>query len=222
MSGKSLIGAVVVGLFSAGTVWAVALTPGNTVSLPGNQYPVRTAVEDVDRQVDLYTSSNVYVQTVTIRDRVTQMADGSYGFEPFLLNGSATSGNVNLVRYSLSDAGFAGFSTDVDYDNTSITGSVTPNEYPVQATRSADGNTVRFNDPFQLSDSLAAGQQTDFMDIETNARDYDLVGTITVTGDATGVGLVSGSVKVFAPIVPEPGSAGLLALIAPIAMRRRR
>jgi hypothetical protein len=205
------------GLFLGSRALAVPLSAGGTVSISGSNYPA-TVVEDVDRTISLVNSSNDVLDTVTVRDRVTQLASGTYNFERFLLNGpSLTAPNLSLGRYGVTEAGFGAFSTDVDYDPTTVDGLY----WPISATRSVSGDSVRFNDPFQTNDVIASDEQTDYMTIQTNATAYALTGSITVTGEVGG-SLVTGTVQAFAPAVPEPAAAGVISLIPLLFVRRRR
>lgn len=197
---------------------AVPLAPGNTVNVSGSNYAA-DVVEDVDRTVQLFDTSNDLISTVTVRDRVTQLAGGTYNFERFLLNGpsSPLAGNASILRYDVGTTGYTGFATDVDFDPTTTDGTAGPQT----VTRSADGNTVTFNDPFQPNDVLTADTQTDYLTIQTDAPSYALTGTITVTGSVGG-NFVSGSTVAFAPALPEPAMLALMPGFAAIWMRRRR
>ena len=83
--------------------------------------------------------------------------------------------------------GFSGFTTDVEYDPTTLGVS-----HPLIALRSsAPGNDVTF-DKFSAF-SIAPGEQTNYMTDKTNATGYADTGSTTITGIINGQ-FVSGTV----------------------------
>jgi hypothetical protein len=215
-----LIGVGIV-LLGCGAGLAVSLSPGGNVTISGSEVSSEVFVyQDIDRPLVLLDSSNDPVATVTVRDRVGYYADGDVTFERFLLNGPASplAANPSIFRYDFSETGFTGFSTDVDFDPSTDDGLY----YATNVSRTSDGNTVTFNDPFSPTDVINSGEQTDYLRVDTDAPYYALDAMVTVTGSIANVGLVHGSTEVFGPAVPEPSALAMLLCAAIPMMKRRR
>jgi hypothetical protein len=197
---------VTVGIVLVSTLTsAVPLLPGGAVGINGTNLP-GLVVEDPDRTVTAGPC------TFTLRDRVTQNPDTTYNFNHwFELTSNDWAANGYLVKIiSFEESGFAGYSTDVDWDPTTSNGTINP----FAASRTATGDIVTF---FQYTpEIMALNAQTYYSTTQTNALAYALVGTSTINIQMmlpTGApgDIFSGSVDTFAP-VPEPTTLLLLGL----------
>jgi hypothetical protein len=191
---------------------AVVVSPGGTVAISGTNFP-GLVIQDVFRSVTL-TDGTV----ITLQDRITQVASGHLSFDRIIRNTS----NVTINIKDLVETGFAGWTTDVDFDPTS-TGIVVE---PHTATRDAAGISVTFTNmvspalspsPIATPTSLSRAM-TDL----TNAFNFSLTGTTTIDAFAVTGAPISGTVTTFAPAVPEPGSFALLGANSLLLLRRRR
>jgi hypothetical protein len=194
---------------------AVLLAPGGSVALPGTNLP-GLVVQDIDRNV------TVGPATFILRDRVTKNGDGTYNFNHFFqltANTLATNGYfVKIVSFA--ESSFAGFSTSVDWDPTTLNGTISP----AFADRSASGDIVIFRD--YTPATMNINDQTYYSTTQTDALAYDLVGTCSIniqmmlpTGAPGDV--FSGSVDTYAP-TPEPATIAILGLGAVALLRKRR
>lgn len=180
----------------------VPLVPGGSVATTGTNYSA-TIVADVDRSIALLPDVCPFVcdpiGNITIRDRVTRLASGTYNFERYFQQGSS----IPSSDLSIVESDFAGFATDVDFDPTTLQGI----SHPTSADRSASGDTVNFR---AFSDPIGLNEHSDFMTIQTDATSYDATGLITVHLNI-GSAAFHGLTDAFTPAVPEPSSALLLA-----------
>lgn len=110
----------------------------------------------------------------------------------------------------LTVSSFAGFSTDVSYNPT---GPQVPNVNPTTFGRSVDGAVLRFS--FD-SPNIAAGEASALIIVQTDAHFFgDGLAAVIDGSSANTMSLV--------PMVPEPGTCGLLLLgLGTFAVARRR
>lgn len=194
---------------------AVVLVPGGSVALPGTNLP-GLVVEDIDRNVVVGPA------TFILRDRVTQNGDGTYNFNHFfeLVSNTLAANGYAVSIVSFDESHFAGFSTSVDWDPTTLNGTISP----AFADRNASGDIVTFRNYSPAVMNINA--QTYYSTTQTDALAYGLVGSSTIKiqmmlptgapGDT-----FTGSVDTFAPI-PEPATIMLLGLGALSLLRKRR
>jgi hypothetical protein len=190
--------------------WAVVLLPGETAGLPGTTQ-VTTVVQQVDRTVTFTDDTTIYGD-ITVRDTVTRNADGTLNFQFQIIN-------TSLQEPLLFDArvyGLLGWQTDVNYDSASM--GVT---FPRSADRDVGGDDIGFGD-WTLS-RLAIGEMSKVAFIGTNAADYGLTGRLSLRiGVGANTTFPSEYLSVFGPMVPEPATLALLAMLLPAALLRRQ
>jgi hypothetical protein len=193
------------------------LAPGGTALIKGTNYPA-SVLQDVDRIISLLPDDCPVgvgcdpLPGLFLRDRVTQLGSGTVNFERLLRLQDFV---PSVSGISTSESGFSGFTTDAEYDPSTLNGST----HPTQVDRSAgSGDLITFSN--FSPDSLGAGQNSDFLTIQTDATAYALIGTVSVHVTLGAQGF-HGDVPVFAPAVPEPASlASLLCCAALITQRR--
>jgi hypothetical protein len=128
----------------------------------------------------------------------------------FVVNNSSSSSDSTA---RITDASFSNFLTDVGY--TTGPGSVSGGVLPSTVDRSSNGDVVGFD--FNVPMSVAPGQSTQVLEVETNARFY-MVGSLQIIDGAVA------TVQSFqpCPLVPEPATLSITLLgIAGIFVRRR-
>lgn len=207
VASRVFLAVLVAGLgWGASRASAVVLAPGASSALTGTNTP-GLVIQDPIRSLTLSDGTVIGVQ-----DRVDRLASGNLEFDRVVRNTS----NVTITLVDVVTTGFAGFTTDVDFDPTS-TGTVGE---PHFASRSASGNAITFTQ--MASPTIVAGNLSRFMDDITNATSYTLTGTTTVDALNVAGAPITGSVSAFAPAVPEPASIGVMGIGATAAMLRRR
>jgi hypothetical protein len=180
---------------------AVNLNPGQSSALSGEPYMAGTLVASLVRPVHATNAVGQLVFTGTLEQWVYRRGDGNLDFVYQYMN----NGPDAVTR--ISTTGYAGFTTYVNWDNTS-----TGNVNPLSAFRQANGNTISFN--FDPPNEIGAGMTTFRFFIRTNAPDYTEGATQLINGGTH-------SVQTYAP-VPEPASLAVLGIGAAALLRRRR
>ena len=154
-------------LLGATQALAVNLPPGGSVALPGSNVG-GTVIHDELIDFEIRGPAGVLLYKGKLQDRVFRMASGKLAFSHYIRD-TVAGLNGRVVR--LSRIGFAGFTTDVDFDPTGL-GTVAPTD----ATRSADGSLVAF----EFTDPLASGAGSEWARTGTDADFFALGGATTI------------------------------------------
>lgn len=145
-------------------------------------------------------------ETATVTERVYRVAGGTLDFFYQVTNTSAENDAFNTVDI----LNFTGFTTAVSY-LTGNGGTVAPNGGgSAAASRGAAGNVINFffRSAPPADGNLFPGNVSDWLEIDTNATDYTLTGSVgVIDGGVAQTPLTAPSP--FAP-TPEPVSMGLL------------
>jgi hypothetical protein len=184
---------------------ATPLTPGNTISAPGESDPTGTltTLDTISNSFATSSFSGAVVSTVYSGDTSNPYGSGdlTFTYELLLFSGPDSASAISI-------GSFANFLTDVSYQTPAIglaPGSISRNPSGSQA--------VRFD--FTGSGYLTPGHNSALLVVQTDAGAWTY-GNATVL-DSTG----SPSILILAP-VPEPSSLGLAGLgLAALAGYRR-
>lgn len=224
-----LTGVIAALTLSVGSALAAPLAPSGTVGLSGTTTadPVHGGILSIVNddligfQLDSTPSTLLAGAGGNLQNRVMKPGSGLLIFAPRIRD----TFNDESVIVSITEiviSGFAGFDTDVEYRTDGL-GNVGPNE----ASRSADGNdiTLSYGVPIVIGFDVGQPQQTSFFpSIATNATEYALIGTATISGyvsDINGVqtgAFLSTTIDgVAVPVSPVPLPASALLLFAGLA-----
>ncbi|HEV2425386.1 MAG TPA: PEP-CTERM sorting domain-containing protein [Terriglobia bacterium] len=135
-------------------------------------------------------------QTQVYSDPNNEYCAGCLDFVFAISNDEKSSDMVQRIT----DRNFAGFLTDVGY-TTTLSCNEGTNVNPNTVDRASNGTSIGFN--WLNGFGVGAGECTSALEIETNARSFT-TGTLNVIDGSVG------SVKSYAPNVPEPSSLILL------------
>ena len=232
---KAGLTAIVVATLTVSSAMALPLTSGGTVFTSGTTFSANPALGGVVRNDNLLS---FYIPSIgrvggggvpvppfsglegMIQNRVVESSDlGTLIFAPRIRDTIAVNGTFFEVR-SFEVDGYAGFDVDVDFRTDGL-----GDQGFSSVSRSADGDvlTFQYDDPIRVDQSLFAaamgGGRDDealFPSILTDATEFDLTGSITISGVgfAEDGAFRSGSVtigNIAVPVaasepVPEPAS----------------
>jgi hypothetical protein len=199
------------------SVFAVVLTPGNTVALSGTTLAARpelAGTEIADQTLPysfLDTATNETDSGTLFNAVIKETGLGTLDFI-YAVTVGPNSSPVGAIRTT----GFDGDTTDVDYRLDSI-GSIGPS----QANRFTGTESGDIDFSFEPT-QVTAGESSYFTFVKTNATTYDTHGLTDISADfGAGDQGFSSQLATYAP-VPEPSILGAAGLFAATCLRRRR
>lgn len=201
-----------IGLGFSSTVKGVIINPGNSGVVPlgagafGGTVVYPTTITPFTGTSVLGVSFTGELAATVYSDPNNLFGAGDYDFVYQFSNDNNPS-NTSIENFSVND--FTGFSTSADY----VTGT---NVAPTTMSRLPAGTGDVINFVYGPTTSVAFGQSSDVMVVQTNATAYQL-GTASLQD--------GGNARIAAPVpavVPEPATAAIagFALVA-LGMRRR-
>jgi hypothetical protein len=210
------------------------LLPGQTVSTPGETYPVpgTAPVTELASQTVSFAGINPnFSGSVSVA--VFKEAGGTLDFLYQVTN--ASSSGFNLAGITGSGYGTGNpFKTSVDFttDNPDSTLFGTGTKASISATRTAAGPQVTFNLGDDSTAGLAPGATSFVLFVQTDATAFNLFGGVTISGQNQGTvnpgtASLNGILEpTAANPIPEPASIVLLGISVPFlgawAFRRNR
>lgn len=212
------------GVFGAANANAALIGPGQSTTFPGGPIALPTGALIVaagNPETQSFTGTNAFsdvVFTGTIYSAVyANDPSNTLGGDEFvyqIVNNASSTDPID--EFSVSS--FLGFSTDVNYASGT-------NVSPSSADRTSDGVTVDYyfspSGTYPGDTEINPGDTTDYLVVETNA-------TTIVEGDGSVIDGGTGGAEVEVPtfglvtMVPEPGSAALIAIASGLLLGRRR
>lgn len=208
---KLTIAALMASLTSMPALGAVAtIDPGQTIALSGITHaedPSLAGVVAEDWVQDfLIVSDTGATFSGSIQSRVVTRFDNEQLDFSWFIRDTSGVGQISSVVIT----GFAGWDLGVEWRPDSL-GDIGPSH----ASRTADGLNLGY---LFAGVPLNAPDESKFFFARTEAMTYDTSGTVTINL----IGGESVTLKTFAPAVPTPGGAAVLALAGLGAARRRR
>ena len=170
---------------------AIDLPPGGVVALPGSLSSGGEIIRDVHIAFEIRDAVGTTLFAGIVQDRVVRRVDGKLIFAKRIRDTLVdTPGEV--VAASVTD--YAGLTTDVDYDTSSVGFRV-----PDQATRTGDGVLITYS--FALN-PIHETEESKFFYAETDAEEFAVVGSMTIsvaTGESTTITVATPAVDVTPP-----------------------
>ena len=219
----------VLGIFAgANTASAITVSPGDTVSLPGTtsaaeSYLAGTVLQDelINFSLKADQSPNAATITGTVQQRVVQ-EDITKTLDFYWRITSLSGGSLGYFRVGKFNSTV--FDANYRTDGLGDVGPTSIIRFKPGMGGATDDKAVNFNFTNSDSlDSLAAGQESYFLFLHTNATEYAKTAFFDIA--SSGTYTLSQSFAAYTPAVPEPETYAMLmaglGLMGVFARRRR-